>query len=112
MPKNGDHTKAPKSYVNARRPELNDAAKLEFKADKGLVGMDAVIARLEEKGYFAPLPRPWKLGFKDRGMGRGDFAVLDRFGDLVAEVRHREDAALVIAAVNSYRRKATRKKKK
>jgi len=74
--------KAPKSYINRRRPLIIEAIKLE-----GDMMMSEAIKSLERKGYFTPRPRPWKLGFRDRGLGRQDFAVLDRFGDLVAEYR-------------------------
>ena len=74
--------KAPKSYINRRRPLIIEAIKLE-----GDMMMSEAIKSLERKGYFTPRPRPWKLGFRDRGLGRQDFAVLDSFGDLVAEYR-------------------------
>ena len=45
----------------------------------------------------------WHLGFRDRGLGRGDFAVLDQKGDVVIEVSDREIAELIISAVNSYK---------
>lgn len=67
---------------------------------EGDVSMDEALKSLKQKGYFSPRPRPWQLGFRDRGLGRGDFAVLDRFGDLVAEVS-KEDAELIISAVNA-----------
>jgi hypothetical protein len=60
------------------------------------------VESLEKKGYFTPRPRPWKLGFRDRGLGREDFAVLDRFGDLVVEVENKVDAELIILAVNAH----------
>jgi len=63
--------------------------------------MSEALESLKKKGYFTPRPRPWKLGYRDRGLGRGDFAVLDRFGDLVAEVANKEDAELIISAVNA-----------
>jgi len=67
------------------------------------VTIEEAIASLERKGYFTPRPRPWKLGFRDRGLGRGDFAVLDRFGGLVAETLQRADAELIIVAANAHR---------
>ena len=63
--------------------------------------MSEAIELLKRKGYYSPRPRPWQLGFKDRGLGRQDWAVLDRFGDLVAEVANKEDAELIISAVNA-----------
>ena len=90
--------KAPESYVDQRRPPLLDAIRAE-----GNVTIEKATASLERKGYFTARPRPWKLGFRDRGLGRGDFAVLDRFGDLVAETAQREDAELIIAAVNAHK---------
>ena len=87
--------KAPKSYLNHRRPPIQEAIRLE-----GDVTIGEASESLEKKGYYTPRPRPWKLGFRDRGLGRGDFAVLDRFGDLVAEVESRTDAELIISAVN------------
>ena len=90
--------KAPKSYVDQRRPPLLDAIRAE-----GNVTIEEATASLERKGYFTARPRPWQLGFRDRGLGRGSFAVLDRFGDLVAEIPERADAELIIAAVNAYK---------
>jgi hypothetical protein len=67
--------------------------------------IDEALASLERKGYFEPPPGPWKLGVQDRGMGRANFAVLDRFGDLVVEVKDRFTAELIISAVNIQRQK-------
>ncbi len=64
--------------------------------------MAAAIESLKKKGYFTPRPRPWKLGLRDRGLGRGNFAILDKFDDLVAEVESRVDAELIISAANLY----------
>jgi len=88
--------KAPASYKNRRRPPLMDAIRAE-----GNVTMGEAADSLISKGYFTPRPRPWKLASRDRGLGHYDFAIVDRFGDLVAEVPQREDAELIIAAVNS-----------
>lgn len=89
--------KAPESYLEARRPPLQEALKLE-----GGTWAEAVES-LQRKGYFAPRHRPWKIGYRDRGHGRVDYAVLDHFGDLVVEVPDgQETAELIIAAVNSY----------
>ncbi len=87
--------KAPKSYLNCKRPPLQEAMLLE-----GDVTMAEAIESLKRKGYFTARPRPWKLGFRDRGLGRGDFAVLDRFGDVVVEIESQADAELIISSVN------------
>lgn len=87
---------APESYLVQRRPPLLEAIRAE-----GNMTIEEATASLERKGYFTARPRPWKLGFRDRGLGRGGFAVLDRFGDLVAETPERADAELIIAAVNA-----------
>ncbi|MDO8463086.1 MAG: hypothetical protein Q7S96_02335 [bacterium] len=87
---------APESYVDRRRPPLLEAMQAE-----GNVTPAEAHDLLERKGYFTAHPRPWELGFRDRGLGRGDFAVLDRFGDLVASTSSRADAELIIAAVNA-----------
>lgn len=89
---------APESYLDQQRPPLMDALRAE-----GDVTIEEATASLERKGYFTARPRPWKLGFRDRGLGHGDFVVLDRFGDLVAEIPERADAELIIAAVNAYK---------
>lgn len=89
---------APESYLDQRRPPLIEALQAE-----GDMTIEEATASLERKGYFTARPRPWKLGFHDRSLGRGDFAVLDRFGDLVAETPNRADAELIIAATNAYR---------
>jgi hypothetical protein len=91
-------SKAPESYENIKRPPVREAIIAEGDMTIG----DALIS-LERKGYFTARPRPWKIGFRDRGMGSGDFAVLDCFGDLVAETPERADAELIIAAVNAYK---------
>ena len=90
--------KAPSSYKNRQRPSLLDAVKAE-----GKVTAEKALASLERKGYFTAQPRPWALGFHDRGLGHGDFAVLDSFGDLVDATPQRADAELIIAAVNAYK---------
>ena len=89
---------APESYVDRQRPPLMDAIRAE-----GDVTIAEATTSLERKGYFTARPRPWTLGFCDRGLDHGDFAVLDRFGDLVAETPQRADAELIIAAVNAYK---------
>ena len=87
--------KPPESYLDCKRPPILEAIRLE-----GDMTMGEAMASLEKKGYYTARPRPWGLGFRDRGMGRGDFAVLDCFGDLVAEVQSQADAELIISAVN------------
>ena len=88
----------PESYVDQQRPSLMDAIRAE-----GDVTIAEATASLERKGYFTARLRPWKLGFRFRGLGRGDFAALDRFGDLVTETSQRADAELIIVAVNEYK---------
>ena len=89
---------APGSYLDQQRPSLLDAIQAE-----GDMTLAEAVVSLTRKGYFTARPRPWKLGFHDRGFGHGDFAVLDRFGDLVAETPQLADAELIIAATNSYK---------
>lgn len=91
--------KAPKSYVDQQRPPLRDA----IMAEEGDVTIKEALVSLKNKGYFTARPRPWKLGFHERGLGHGDFAVVDRFGDLVAEISQLADALLIIEAVNAYK---------
>jgi len=86
---------APESYRDTKRPPLREAMRLETG------NIDEVLASLTRKGYFEPPPRPWTLGAQDRGMGRENFAVLDRFEDLVVETPNRETAELIINAVKS-----------
>lgn len=88
---------APKSYVDARRPPLEEAMRLEGGT------LEKAIASLEAKGYFTPPPGPWQLGGKDRGHGHMNYAILDRFGDLVMEAPNQATAELVIEAVNKHR---------
>jgi len=90
-------SKAPESYLDAKRPPLQEAMVLEGGT------INEVIASLERKGYFEPPPGPWQLGIQDRGMGRSNFAVLDRFNDLVVEAKDRPTAELIISAVNTQR---------
>ncbi len=87
---------APESYLNERRPPLEEAL-----AAEGLPFIEAMES-LKRKGYFTPKPRPWQLGYQDRGHGRGDYAVLDRYGDVVTEKLSREDAEFIIAAANAH----------
>jgi hypothetical protein len=68
---------------------------------EGDMTIGEAIEALERKGYYTARPRPWKLGFRDRGNGRGDFAVLDKFGDVVVEVPNQSDGELIISTVNS-----------
>jgi hypothetical protein len=86
---------APTSYLDQRRPPLLEALQLE-----GGTLMERTES-LKRKGYYTPPPRPWQLGVNDRGLGRGDYAVLDKFGDLVVAVENRETAEFIIDAVNS-----------
>ena len=99
--------KAPDSYVDSRRPELAEAMQLEF--DAGKRNVDDVFESLKAKGYFTPRPRPWRIGAHERGLGRIDYAVLDRFGDLVVKAPNCETAELIILAVNAFE-KPTEKK--
>lgn len=92
----------PDSYLDARRPPLQEAIQAEAEGREGMTLTEAV-ASLTSKGYFTPRPRPWQLGRSDRGHGHGNYAVLDRFGDVVVEAPNREDAELIIAAVNAYK---------
>lgn len=93
--KRAPESTAPESYLNERRPPIEEAL-----AAEGLAPNEAM-ASLRRKGYFTPRPRPWQLGYHDRGHGRGDYAVLDRYGGVVAEKLSCEDAVLIIAAVNA-----------
>ena len=94
---------APNSYRNQRRPPLGEALKLESGT------LREVTQTLVRKGYFTPRPRPWQLGEHNRGLGRHTWAVLDYFGDVVAEKLERLDAELIIAAVNAYKPERKRK---
>ena len=88
--------KAPESYLNQRRPPVAEAIDLE-----GNMTISEALELLQRKGYYSPRPRPWKLGARDRGLGRHDWAILDCFGDLVAEVASRADAELIVFVVNN-----------
>ena len=89
--------KPPESYVDARRPPVDEAMRLEGGS------FTEAAASLERKGYFEPPPGPWQVGVGDRGMGRNDYAVLDRFGDLIATVENQATAELIVSAVNAKR---------
>lgn len=88
---------APASYLDSRRPSLPEAMWLEG----GTV--ETAHASLVKKGYFTPPPRPWSLGFHDRGMGRGGYAVLDKFGDPVVQASDKTTAEHIIEAVNAWK---------
>jgi len=87
--------KPPESYLGSRRPPLREALALEDGTVK------QAMESLTRKGYFTPPPRPWVLGYNDRGLGHGDWAILDSFGDLVVKVPNRETADFIISAVNN-----------
>lgn len=88
--------KAPESYLDHQRLPLLEALALE-----GGTIEEATVS-LRQKGYFTAPPRPWMIGFKDRGLGRGGLAVLDKFGDLVVETPNRETAEFIVEAINAY----------
>ncbi len=88
---------APESYLDARRPPLHEALRLEGGS------FNEALKVLDSKGYFTPPPRPWSLGSNDRGHGHKSFGVLDKFGDLVVTTGDSATAQLIIDAVNSYR---------
>ena len=98
--------KAPKSYLNVRRPPLQEAMTLE-----GDVTIGEAAESLKKKGYFTARPGPWKLMFLDRGHGHGDCFIADRFGDPVTGVLDRADAEFIISAVNAKFKKRKKKKK-
>jgi hypothetical protein len=87
--------KAPESYLDHRRPPPLEALRLEGGT------LEEATNSLKRKGYFTAPPRPWVLGFKDRGLGRGSYAVLDKFGDLVVETQNCETAEFIVKAANS-----------
>ncbi len=93
--------RAPKSYLDLRRPPLQEALLLEGSHLTVFEASDS----LTKKGYFAPKPRPWGVGRSDRGLGRGSYAILDRFGDLVAEMPDLETTELIVEAVNQFKKK-------
>lgn len=88
------------SYSDAKRPPLDEAIKMEF--DDGVKTLNEVYDVLTKKGYFTPQPRPWSVGYHDRGLGRGDYAVIDKFGDLVVKVPNKETAEFIVLACNSF----------
>lgn len=89
--------KAPDSYFDSPRPHLTDAIELE----EGT--LQERIDSLISKGYYSPQSRPWSLGISNRGLGRGDYAVLDKFGNVVGEFGDkRETAEAIIEAVNAF----------
>lgn len=89
--------KAPDSYHDSPRPDLPEALSLEGGT------LEERIASLVEKGYFYPQPRPWSLGRSDRGLGRGDYAILDKFGKVVVEFgSNHETASAIIEAINAF----------
>ena len=54
----------------------------------------------KEYGRCENIQKVWHVGFKDRGHGHGDFAVLDEAGTVIAEVKTElcQDAHLLAAA--------------
>jgi hypothetical protein len=89
---------APESYLNAKRPAVMEAVRAE-----GDMSFDEALASLERKGYFTPPPRPWSVGYRDRGHGHGNFAVLDKFGDVVVEAPSQETAEFIVKSSNAFK---------
>ena len=46
-------------------------------------------------------PRPWALAYRDRGLGHGDYGVMDANGVLVVGSLDPEIAELIVTAVNA-----------
>ncbi|MBP6886291.1 MAG: hypothetical protein KBC02_03575 [Candidatus Pacebacteria bacterium] len=98
--------RAPISYRNRRRPPLFEAMQLEN--TEPITSRDVnddTLARLERKGFFSPRPWPWRIGFRDRGHGHGDYAIIDRFGDPVAENISLADIKIILKAMRSLKRR-------
>ncbi len=98
--------RAPISYRNRRRPPLFEAIQLEN--TESITPRDVnddTFERLKRKGYFSPRPWPWGIGFRDRGHGHGDYAIIDRFGDPVAEKISLADAEIILKAMRSLKRR-------
>jgi hypothetical protein len=98
--------KTPDSYINKKRPPISEALRLEGGT------IEEATASLIKKGYFTPPPRPWTFGYIERGHGRKNFAVLDKFGDLVTELNNKETAEFIIEAANNFETKLEHKPKK
>lgn len=92
----------PESYLNNRRPPLHTAMQAENEAAGRNLRVDEALSRLIEKGYFSPRPRPWAVGEYDRGHGHISYGVLDSFGDVVTAPLSKEDAELIVKAVNVF----------
>lgn len=88
--------KAPESYLHSRRIPINEAMALE-----GDLPMVEALKKLEEKGYFTPNPQPWQVAFRDRGMGHGDYLVVDTFGDIVVDHVTRENAIFIVEGASA-----------
>ncbi len=97
MPKQNLQHSAPESHFDALQPIPAGAL-----AIGDSLPVDQAVESVRGDSL-APKPRPWQLGYHDRGLGRGDYAVLDRFGEVVIEKLSRKDAELIIAAVNAYK---------
>lgn len=92
----------PVSYLDAPRPDVNEAFDMETQANPDLKTMDEVWEVLKKKGFFTPNPRPWAIGFRDRGHGHGDYGVMDKFGKVIIENILYENAVLIVDAVNAF----------
>jgi hypothetical protein len=78
----------------------------ELKVPKGSEGYStkAVIDSI-----YPPPDEDYSVGFKNRGMGRGDFCVMSRNGEVIAEIitneKAEENANFIAKACNAYAKK-------
>jgi hypothetical protein len=56
----------------------------------------------KEPGQMDTLHKKWTLGFKDRGLGHGDYAVVTVKNALVVECPNKEIAEHIIEIHNAY----------
>jgi hypothetical protein len=96
--------KPPESYLDAKRPPLQEAMVLEGGT------INEAIASLKRKGYFELPPGPWQLRGKNQGENKISYDILDCFGDFVARPDSRSIAELIVSAVNIYRQKSQNSK--
>jgi len=91
---------APESYLDERRPSLEDAIRLEG------VPIEQAIVILSRKGYFTPPPRPWKVERVEVEKGT-NWVVVDRYGDPVVTASNRMTAVFIASAATLANRSNT-----
>ena len=80
--------------------DRNPKTQVRGKFKRTMTLAEAALAK-HKKSVRALLGAKWSVGFKDRGLGHGDFAVLTKIGELVVECPNKEIANHIVRLHNS-----------